>query len=543
MIYLSRKNEKHGKHKRNYQKIEKTKSTKTNKKAIKPQKESKEEKQTKTKTSAPGYKNILILTGVFMGLIAVIFAFSLLTENSGKDIPKETKEGKLVVTVNGEPIYSDEIEKRTLTYQAQYGPSFTEDMVIEQTVKEKLLLQEAQNKGLSASQGQIDSAVNQWLTNLRQSISDEELKNLLSQENLTMEEYVQDLRDSVRTRIMITKLLNETLISGLEEEEETIDITEQDIIEEYEKNKEKYQQVKVSHILVCHKSAPNCPQNRTKEEAKELIEQIRQKLIEGENFETLAQEYSDCPSYTQGGELDWFVKEGQMVKNFSKAAFELNKNQFSEPVPTEFGYHLIKMIDKKTTLEELKQQIQMQLQLQKQMENNQLQQTKEEQAISDYIDNLWAKSEIIYHREDLKNGIEEDSDPSEILTFSKENTEMCTENGKPVIYLFSSSTCPHSSWIAGTFNEVANEYIEKEKIKAYHWQLDTKNNILTEEIEGEIPTNHMSIFQRYSPQEIPAFVFGCKYYRIGNGYQEYRDLEKEKEEFIAVIEDILKAQA
>lgn len=89
--------------------------------------------------------------------------------------------------------------------------------------------------------------------------------------------------------------------------------------------------VKASHILL-----------NTEKEAQSL----KQKIDKGECFETLAQEYSKCPSGQDGGDLGFFTK-GQMVPEFEKAAFSLPVGKVSEPVKTQFGWHLIKVYDRK----------------------------------------------------------------------------------------------------------------------------------------------------------------------------------------------------
>ena len=83
--------------------------------------------------------------------------------------------------------------------------------------------------------------------------------------------------------------------------------------------------VKASHILV---------QTLTEAEA------IHNKIIAGGSFEDLAKEHSSCPSRNQGGDLGFFNR-GQMVKPFEDAAFNLQVGQLSQPVQTQFGFHLI----------------------------------------------------------------------------------------------------------------------------------------------------------------------------------------------------------
>jgi peptidyl-prolyl cis-trans isomerase C len=84
--------------------------------------------------------------------------------------------------------------------------------------------------------------------------------------------------------------------------------------------------ITASHILV-----------EKEHEAQDLLK----KLSEGESFESLARQFSKCPSGKSGGALGTFGK-GQMVEPFEKAAFALQTGEVSGPVRTQFGYHLIK---------------------------------------------------------------------------------------------------------------------------------------------------------------------------------------------------------
>ncbi|MFA6537131.1 MAG: protein translocase subunit SecD [Patescibacteria group bacterium] len=119
------------------------------------------------------------------------------------------------------------------------------------------------------------------------------------------------------------------------------------------KNNEKRengQEISASHILICYGGAPNCQSTITKEEAFNKIKEIKEKVNET-NFAELAKENStDAGSGANGGDLGWFNEE-QMVKPFSESAFALANGQISEPVETEFGYHLIYKKDERTKVE------------------------------------------------------------------------------------------------------------------------------------------------------------------------------------------------
>ncbi len=104
-------------------------------------------------------------------------------------------------------------------------------------------------------------------------------------------------------------------------------------------------EIKVAHIMV---AVPENADSTKKIETRKKIEDIYKQLQNGENFANLALKNSDDKgSASKGGELDWFGT-GRMVPEFEAAAFNLkNKNDYTQPIKTNFGWHIIKLIDKK----------------------------------------------------------------------------------------------------------------------------------------------------------------------------------------------------
>ncbi|MCX6707753.1 MAG: SurA N-terminal domain-containing protein [Candidatus Woesearchaeota archaeon] len=125
-------------------------------------------------------------------------------------------------------------------------------------------------------------------------------------------------------------------------------------------------------------------------------------------------------------------------------------------------------------------------------------------------------------------------------SFSVSSEDICMENGKPLVMLFSTTTCPHCNWIRKTFDSVAKEYADAGKIAAYHWELDTGDNTLTAAKESKIPDDYANMFWKYSQQGgVPAFIFGCKYYRIGNAYENSNDLASEERDFRKMMDSLI----
>ena len=120
-----------------------------------------------------------------------------------------------------------------------------------------------------------------------------------------------------------------------------VEITVDDVDDYYNENYENYQtpeQVRASHILL--KVDANAPEEKWAETLKKMND-IKKKLDDGASFEDLAKEYSEDSSASKGGDLGYFGK-GRMVREFEDAVWNMEVDEVSAPVKTQFGYHLIK---------------------------------------------------------------------------------------------------------------------------------------------------------------------------------------------------------
>ena len=104
----------------------------------------------------------------------------------------------------------------------------------------------------------------------------------------------------------------------------------------------KDKKISASHILIMHTESRNSESKLSKNEALKLANNLHGKLKKDLSlFKDLAIKHSSCSSAQYGGSLGEFGK-GMMVKQFEEAAFALGVDELSEPIETEFGYHLIK---------------------------------------------------------------------------------------------------------------------------------------------------------------------------------------------------------
>jgi len=214
-----------------------------------------------------------------------------------------------VASINGEKITKDELYTKLVK---QYGSG-----TVDQMINDKIVEAEAEKKKITVSNSTISSEIDK----LKEQYGGEDaFKQALVNNNTTLTA----LKNDVKNYLLIKKLL-----------EPEIKITEDEMKTYFEENKGSFataEQVKASHILVADEKT-----------AKE----IKQKLDNGEDFATLAKKYStDESTKDKGGELGYFAK-GTMVTEFDNVAFTLPVNKISDPVKTEYGYHIIKVEDKK----------------------------------------------------------------------------------------------------------------------------------------------------------------------------------------------------
>lgn len=99
--------------------------------------------------------------------------------------------------------------------------------------------------------------------------------------------------------------------------------------------------VQASHILLMYKGSARSTASRSKEEAAELIGQLKTQIDGGADFGGLAKQHSDCPSKAKGGDLGQFGR-GQMVGPFETAAFGMGVGETSDVIETDFGYHIVR---------------------------------------------------------------------------------------------------------------------------------------------------------------------------------------------------------
>jgi peptidyl-prolyl cis-trans isomerase D len=128
---------------------------------------------------------------------------------------------------------------------------------------------------------------------------------------------------------------------------QTIQITDDQLKAQYQQNIQQYQvpnRVHVEHILLMTTGKPDAEVEEIKTRAEDILAQLKK----GAKFEDLAKKYSEDPgSKDKGGDIGW-IGQGQTVPEFEKTAFSLAPGQLSDPIRTQYGFHIIKVLEKET---------------------------------------------------------------------------------------------------------------------------------------------------------------------------------------------------
>lgn len=287
---------------------------------------------------------------------------------AGKDKVVE----RTVAVVNGEAIMYSEFSKLIAPALEQYKQAVPEaeqspekikefkTKLLDQMVDDRILKQEAAKKKLRVAKHEVEKGIDQVKKRFQ---TEGEFQAELKKEDISLAQFEKRIED----QLMVMKLIEQEVKAKIEPPSDKdvqdyfdkvqqkiagknlgLDAKDEDEIANLAKylNRMSSEQIRARHILI---QVPKDASMETKSAALRRIKQAQAELKKGAEFDEMAKKYSDDPgSKARGGDLGMFSK-GDMVPEFEKVAFSLNVGQVSEPVLTDFGYHLIRVEEKRAS--------------------------------------------------------------------------------------------------------------------------------------------------------------------------------------------------
>ncbi len=282
------------------------------------------------------FKKVLAAAGI---VVLALLAFGCGGEELSSDLA--AKVGETEITV-------DQLDTRVAEIQAQLGeqvPTEEQDpegfeifrqQVLDYLITVEVVNQKAAEAGLEVSDEEVDTQVEQIKGMFGG--DDAKFEEAIAEQNLTVEE----LRGNLREQELIKKMIDEAT--------KDVEVSQEEIEASYEEKKESLQvgeTRKTRHILFSPGSLAEEPGAEVTEAewqaALEEAQQVREQITGGADFSEMARQHSDDPgSKEEGGDLG-NVQQGTMVPEFDETVFSQEAGVISEPVKTQFGYHLIQV--------------------------------------------------------------------------------------------------------------------------------------------------------------------------------------------------------
>jgi parvulin-like peptidyl-prolyl isomerase len=249
------------------------------------------------------------------------------TVNVQKEIPDPNK---VIATINNEKILRKDLDLILDRFKDHVNPSALESMeqqITEQLVGQSLLRQFVTEKNLTVNEEIVDKEIAKMRENIKKNpaTKDKTLEDFLKYQGSNI--------DELRTAIRMSAAIEQYAYRSIDDKK----------LEDYFiKNISDFnsETVTASHILIDTQDMK--PQDEF-DKAMAKIVAIKKEIDNGADFPECAKKYSDCPTGKSGGDLGSFPRHGVMVEEFANAAFAAEVGKVSDPVKTQFGYHLIKV--------------------------------------------------------------------------------------------------------------------------------------------------------------------------------------------------------
>ena len=246
---------------------------------------------------------------------------------------------KIVAKVGGEVIFHSDVEEQMAMMRERKGnPGDAERcLILESLLAQSMLVHYAKIDSVIVTDEEVDAEIDQRMNQILAMMNNDR-KMFQDVYGQTVSEMREQVKDDMMRKLQGDRMQQQIINS--------VEVTPSEVLEYFNqipKDSLPYfnAEVEIAEIIIY-------PEINEEERAKAIkkVNNIREQLVSGGDFSELAMKYSDDGSGREGGVLGW-TSRGNFVPEFEAAAFQLEKGELSEVVETEYGFHLIELIDRR----------------------------------------------------------------------------------------------------------------------------------------------------------------------------------------------------
>jgi peptidyl-prolyl cis-trans isomerase C len=265
----------------------------------------------------------------------------------------QEKKGAVILTVNDQPVYSWEIALLIPQVQSELAGRGTQpkredviNLAVRRVINSRLLAQEARRRNLKPDSARVDATLAQLTA---QAGGRDEFDASLDRLGATYEQLRANFSEKDLVQVFLTTQIEPQVV-----------VTAEEVAAYYDANPEEFDRpdmVRARHILI--RLTPN-PTAEEKKEARARAVAARQRVLDGEDFAVVATEVSEGREASNGGDMGFFARDS-MMPALTDVAFALEIGQISNIIETQFGFHILKVEEKRPasrmTFEEAKEPV------------------------------------------------------------------------------------------------------------------------------------------------------------------------------------------
>lgn len=247
---------------------------------------------------------------------------------------------KVVATIGGELVLLSDVEEQHALMQAQRGavPPDARCALLDNIMVTKLLLNQAKLDSVEVSEDEVETQLNARIDRIL-TLMNNDMTQFEAYYGQTISQVKEQFREDLRNQLLVERMRSKVMAG--------ITVTPSEVkkfFDQIPRDSLPYFNSEVEIGEIVYKPQIN-PEQRKK--SIEKLEEIRRRITEdGEAFDAMAQKYSDDGSARAGGDLGW-SKRGKFVPAFEAAAYKLEKDEISPVIETEFGFHIIQMLERR----------------------------------------------------------------------------------------------------------------------------------------------------------------------------------------------------